>query len=208
VTGAAAFSRWRCRPHPDGKPGPHDAVALSPRAAAVVGWCGMRGTVTLAAALALPTGGQGGVPFPYRDLILVTAFGVVLGTLVFQGLTLRPLLLRLRLEDDGTVDREVGFARIETLRAAAEAAAACPRAETAELVRHRYELQLRRAEEELATPADAAVVRAATEAARRRLVALRADGTIGDAAFQRIEEELDWADLDWAQFLRTTDGEG
>jgi len=219
VTGAAAFSRWRCRPRPDGKPGPHDAVALTARGAAVVGWCGMRGTVTLAAALALPTGIGGGVPFPYRDLILVTAFGVVLGTLVFQGLTLRPLLLRLRLEDDGTVDREVRFARVASLRAAMDAAAECPRAETAELVRHRYELQLRRAEEELGAPeetaadtdgqeADAAVVRAATEAARRQLVALRADGTIGDAAFQRVEEELDWAELDWAQFLRATDGEG
>jgi len=213
VTGAAAFSRWRCRPHANGGPGPRDAVALDARGAAVVGWCGMRGTVTLAAALALPTG------FPYRDLILVTAFGVVLGTLVFQGLTLRPLLLRLRLEDDGTVDREVRFARVETLRAAMEAAAACPGAETAELVRHRYDLQLRRAEKELGAPeeaaadtdgleADAAVVRAATEAARRRLMALRADSTIGDAAFQRVEEELDWADLDWAQFLRTADDEG
>jgi CPA1 family monovalent cation:H+ antiporter len=50
--------------------------------------------------------------------------------------------------------------------------------------------------------ADVAVVRAATEAQRRRLVALRADGTIGDAAFQRVEEELDWAELDWAQLLR------
>jgi Na+/H+ antiporter len=219
VTGAAAFSRWRCRPRASGQPGPRDAVALSARGAAVVGWCGMRGTVTLAAALALPTGGEGGAAFPYRDLILVTAFGVVLGTLVFQGLTLRPLLLRLRLEDDGTVDREVRFARVETLRAAKEAAAACPGAETAELVRHRYDLQLRRAEKELGAPAeaaadtdgrkaDAAVVRAATEAARRRLVALRADGTIGDAAFQRVEEELDWADLDWAQFLRTADDEG
>jgi Na+/H+ antiporter len=213
VTGAAAFSRWRCRPSANGMPGPRDAVALDARSAAVVGWCGMRGTVTLAAALALPTG------FPYRDLILVTAFGVVLGTLVFQGLTLRPLLLRLRLEDDGTVDREVRSARVETLRAAMEAAAACPGAETAELVRHRYDLQLRRAEKELGAPeeaaadtdgqeADAAVVRAATEAARRRLMALRGDGTIGDAAFQRVEEELDWADLDWAQFLRTAEDEG
>jgi monovalent cation/hydrogen antiporter len=210
VTGAAAFSRWRCRPRPDGMPGPRDAVALSPSGAAVVGWCGMRGTVTLAAALALPT------TFPYRDLILVTAFGVVLGTLVFQGLTLRPLLLRLKLEDDGMVDREVRFARVETLRAAVEAASECRGAETAELVRHRYDLQLRRAEEELNASeevaaadgqADAEVVRAATAAARRRLVALRSDGTIGDAAFQRVEEELDWADLDWAQVLRTTDGE-
>jgi monovalent cation/hydrogen antiporter len=48
---------------------------------------------------------------------------------------------------------------------------------------------------------DALVVHAATGAQRRRLVALRADGTIGDAAFQRLEEELDWAELGWAQVL-------
>jgi CPA1 family monovalent cation:H+ antiporter len=230
VTGAAAYSRWRCRPRPDGTPGPHDAVALSPRGAAVVGWCGMRGTVTLAAALALPAGGGGGAPFPYRDLILVTAFGVVLGTLVVQGLTLRPLMLRLGLEDDGSVDREVGLARVETLRAAVAAASTCPGAETAAIVRSRYELQLRRAEQDLARgsvhanggvpgePAatsladtdgdgrapssDVEVIRAATAAQRHRLVALRDDGTIGDAAFQRVEEELDWAELDWSQFLR------
>ena len=49
--------------------------------------------------------------------------------------------------------------------------------------------------------ADAAVVRAATGAQRRRLVALRNDGTIGDAAFLRVEEELDWAELDWARLV-------
>ena len=178
----------------------------------------MRGTVTLAAALALPTGQHGGAPFPYRDLILVTAFGVVLGTLVLQGLTLRPLLLHLRLEDDGTVEREVRLARVEALRAALAAAETSKQAETAALVRHSYEVQLRRAEEALgkrggngttevpaatSTPldVDAAVVRAVTGAQRRRLVALRADGTIGDAAFQRLEVELDWAELGWAQVL-------
>jgi monovalent cation/hydrogen antiporter len=219
VTGAAAVSRWRCRPHPDGRPGPRDAVALSRPGAAVVGWCGMRGTVTIAAALALPT------DFPFRDLILTTAFGVVLGTLVLQGLTLRPLLLRLQLEDDGTVDREVRLARVETLRAALAATAATPGAESADLVRRRYELQLRRAEAEHATDGagadggvpegaaaaaasaadgrdgDAAVVRAASEAQRHRLMALRSDGTIGDAAFQRVEEELDWTELGWAQVV-------
>ncbi len=211
VTGAAAFSRWRCRPRADGVPGPRDAVALSARAAAVVGWCGMRGTVTLAAALALPTGAHGGAPFPYRDLIVVTAFGVVLGTLVLQGLTLRPLLLHLRLEDDGSVEREVRLARVQTLQAAVAEIAECPGAETAALVRHRYALQLSRAEEAAAAPAafagvdgqdaDEAVVRAATVAQRRRLMALRSDGTIGDAAFQRVEEELDWAELDWARLV-------
>jgi monovalent cation/hydrogen antiporter len=229
VTGAAALSRWRCRARADGAPMPHDAVGLTAGGAAVVGWCGMRGAVTLAAALALPTGSAGAAPFPYRDLIVVTAFGVVLGTLVLQGLTLRPLLLHLRLRDDGAVEREVRHARVEALRAALKAAESCPGAEAAALVRRSYELQLRRAEEDLAkggaeappsTPrageaafapespcdidggnADAAVVGAATGAQRRRLVALRADGTIGDAAFQRLEQELDWTELGWAQVL-------
>ena len=216
VTGAAGFSRWRCRPHPSGKSAPRDAVALDRRSALLIGWCGMRGTVTIAAALALPIG------FPYRDMMLVSAFGVVLGTLVLQGLTLKPVLMVLRLEDDGTVDHEVRLARVESLRAALAAAECCEGAETAELVRHRYQLQLRRAEQEFAaedgdgrrvasTPVtvedaavrdgDAAAVRAATDAQRKRLFALRADGTIGDTAFQRVEEELDWAELDWGRLL-------
>ena len=200
VTGAAAVSRWRCRPRADGTPGPRDIVGLSGKSAAVVGWCGMRGTVTLAAALALPTN------FPFRDLILATAFGVTLGTLVLQGLTLRPLMLRLKLADDGSVDHEVRLARVETLRAAVTATAPHGDADSADLVRQRYELQLQRAENESATEEaapneEAAVVRAGIEAQRRRLMALRTDGTIGDAAFQRIEEELDWTELGWAQVV-------
>ena len=222
VTLAAGFSRWRCRPRLDGTPGPHDTVALSARGAAVVGWCGMRGTVTLATALALPTGSGGGAAFPYRDLIIVTAFGVVLGTLVLQGLTLRPLIRLLRLEDDGMVEREVRFARIEGLRAALDVASAGLEAETSAFVRYRYEFQLRRAQTESAgaieAPANsvdgelpedgASVVRAAIEAQRHRLVALRDDGSIGDAAFQRVEEELDWAELDWEQLLRAGPSSG
>jgi NhaP-type Na+/H+ or K+/H+ antiporter len=63
VSGAAAISRWRCRPASERAEARSDAVGLSPRAAAVVGWCGMRGIVTLAAALALPTGGTTGPGF-------------------------------------------------------------------------------------------------------------------------------------------------
>jgi monovalent cation/hydrogen antiporter len=207
MTGATALNRRRCRPRPDGTPGPTDAVALSPRAAAVVAWCGMRGTVTLAAALALPAGHDGVAPFPYRDLILFTAFAVVLGTLVVQGMTLRPLMALLQLADDGAVEGEVRLARVETLRAATSVLAAAPDVETAALLRRRYELLLRHAEatldggengaaevqSELSAHAD--TVRAAAAAERRRLSALRADGTIGDDAFHRIEEELDWAEL-------------
>lgn len=78
----------------------------------MVGWAGMRGIVTLAAALALPVG------FPYRDFILLTAFTVVLGTLVVQGLTLGPLLLWLRLPVDNKVLEELATARGAALEAA------------------------------------------------------------------------------------------
>jgi monovalent cation/hydrogen antiporter len=210
VHGAAAVSRWWCRERPQDQ-----GVGLSPKAATVVGWCGMRGTVTLAAALALPAA------FPFRDLILVTAFAAVLGTLVVQGMTLRPLLERLGLKDDGEVEQEVRLARVETLRAALAASAECPGADTAELVRRRYEVLLRRAETEFtngkpvdgegddesteiwrALNTDAEVIRVATAAERQRLVAMRNDGTIGDAAFQLVEQELDWEELDLQQLVR------
>lgn len=220
VTGAAAFSRWRCRPHPDGTPGPADAVALSPRGATVVAWCGMRGTVTLAAALALPAARDGVPPFPHRDLILFTAFSVVLGTLVLQGMTLRPLMSYLHLADDGAVDREVRLARVETLRAALAVLRRAPDGESAALLRRRFELRLRHAEAEVdgmphdpvhapgELSRDADRLRAAMSAQRRRLSSLRADGTIGDDAFHQIEEELDWAELAAESVLRVEHSDG
>jgi CPA1 family monovalent cation:H+ antiporter len=167
--------------------------------------------VTLAAALALPAGGHEGPAFPYRDLVLFTAFSVVLGTLVIQGMTLRPLMHVLRLKDDGSVEREARLARVETMRAALAAAARLPGDEMSQLLRRRYEVMLHRAEADLASdgkgaapsedelPVDPAVLRTTTSAQRQRLMALRADGTIGDAAFQRIEQELDLEELDLQQ---------
>ena len=64
---------------------------ITPQTALVVGWAGMRGIVTLGTALALPA------DFPQRDVIQFTAFAVVLGTLGFQGLTLKPLIAWLTL---------------------------------------------------------------------------------------------------------------
>jgi Na+/H+ antiporter len=181
VSGAAAVSRWRCRPR---------------------GWCGMRGIVTLAAALALP------INFPYRDLIFFTSFAVVLVTLVIQGMTLRPLLVWLKVRDDGTVEREVQLARVETLRAALDAATACGGGgEVAELLRRRYEWRLRRAEqseEDAGSDGQSTeVVRAATAAERQRLVDLRDNGTIGDAAFHQVEQELDLRELEMVGIAET-----
>jgi CPA1 family monovalent cation:H+ antiporter len=200
VSGAAWLARRRARAHE----GHRASFALSRGAAAIVGWCGLRGIVTLAAALALPS------TFPYRDLVLFTAFSVVLGTLVVQGMTLRPLINRLGLQGDPTVAREVRLARVEMARAALAALDEAPDDEMSVALRRRYELMLRRAEADVAadreparepsegglTHVDIALVRAATSAERNRLNALRSDGTIGDAAYQQIEQDLDLEELD------------
>ena len=69
------------------------------RETTVVGWAGMRGAISLAAALALPTS------FAERDLVLVLTFAVILVTLVGQGLTLPPLIRRLGLLSKGEQDQ-------------------------------------------------------------------------------------------------------
>jgi CPA1 family monovalent cation:H+ antiporter len=150
----------------------------------------MRGTVTLAAALALPAG------FPYRGLVLFTAFSVVLGTLVLQGVTLRPLMRLLGLERDDAVEREVRLAREETTRAAAGAMDS--RGGSSEIARLLQKIYQSRLEGEPGPDGNGAVgelLRSAVAAQRRRLVELRDQGTIGDDAFHRVEEDLDWAEL-------------
>lgn len=157
----------------------------------VMAWCGMRGLITLATAFALP------FDFPGRDPIVLAAFSVVLATLVLQGMTLRWLLALLRLEADDPVQKEVSKARVAIMDAAMAMLEGHP-SETAAMVRGEYE----------ARRAVAGTVESAqdgTEHDGLRLKAirhqrdvlekLRAEGTIGDQAYHRLEEELDWAEL-------------
>jgi CPA1 family monovalent cation:H+ antiporter len=88
------------------------------RESTIVAWCGMRGVVTVATALALPMRTHGGVPFPHRSDVVLTALGVVLVTLVFQGLTLSPLVRRLGVEGDEDCAVEVERLRRGAARAA------------------------------------------------------------------------------------------
>src|ERR671937_1012090 len=85
---------------------------------AVVAWAGMRGAVSLAAALAVPLTTTAGAPVAQRSLSFFLTFCVILGTLVVQGLTLPGLIRVLRLEDDGTAAREEAKARIRAAEAA------------------------------------------------------------------------------------------
>jgi CPA1 family monovalent cation:H+ antiporter len=160
----------------------------------LVGWCGMRGLVTLATAFALPPA------FPGRDLIVLTAFCVVLGTLVLQGLTLKPLLRALRLEQDQSVEKEVSRARVAIMQAALD----CLDGETssaAAAVRAQYAAARAVAENpaspQAATEYDELRLRAITRQ-RQTLDRLRQEGTIGDEAYHRLQEEIDWAELDAA----------
>ena len=163
-------------------------------------WCGMRGIVTLAAALALPGGEPG---FPHRDLIVFSAFCVVLTTLVLQGMTLRPLLHFLCLDEDRTVEREVGIARAETARAALQSleqdGGSSP---AANVLRGEYRARLHAEESPEAHQAEApgdgdfaTLQRRAVDAQRDALTELRAHQVIGDDAFHVVEEEIDLMEL-------------
>ena len=165
--------------------------APSFRGGLLVGWCGMRGLVTLVAAFALPAN------FPGRDPIVLAAFTVVLGTLVLQGMTLKPLLRLLDFDTDRTVDHEVAQARVVIMDAALKVLSG-KTSGAAVAVREQYKAQRAIAE----NPEDA---QATTEYDRLRLHAiksqrdaleeLRRNGTIGDEAYHRLEEEIDWSEL-------------
>jgi monovalent cation/hydrogen antiporter len=173
----------------------------------VGGWCGMRGAVSLAAALAL-------VPsFPQRDIVLFLTFAVIFATLVVQGLTLPLVIKALHVEDDGADEREELLGR----RAAVEAALArleelgaaeWTRDDTAERMRMMYEYRQRRfairaGEVEDAEGIDAVetrskryqkMVRSVLTAQRQRLLELRNHGDISNDVMNRLVRELDLED--------------
>ncbi|MBS1835344.1 MAG: cation:proton antiporter [Acidobacteria bacterium] len=159
--------------------------------ALIVAWSGMRGILTLAAAMALPP------EFPYRELMLLTAFAVVVGTLVLQGLTLGPLLCFLKLDDDDLVGQEASKAR-EKILAAALATFADDQTEPAGILRQDLTRVL--SPERGRNSSDSNLLhtplrRNALGAARRELTALRSARLIGDDALHIVEEDLDWMEM-------------
>jgi len=179
--------------------------------ALIIGWCGMRGIVTLAAALALPDGGSG-TAFPYRDLIILCAFCVVLTTLVLQGMTLRPLLQWVGLKDDGTVDREIQLARVETARAALQVFSGHESRPAVGELRRAYEARMRinqeAGDDRPHDHGDAHLgdlQQRAVAAQRATLVDLRERSIIGDDAFHATEEEIDLLELAADERIRPDD---
>lgn len=171
---------------------PRDGMAApTTKTGLLVSWAGMRGIVTVAAALALPP------KFPARDLIVFTAFAVALATLVVNGLTLRPLIARLKLPRDTTVEHEIGHARAEGLKRALDELEGEPGA-SAKALRAEYRTALGLTDSSPGDRPDTrinALRRKAIAAARERTVELRDVHEIGDDAFRHLQEEYDLAEL-------------
>jgi monovalent cation/hydrogen antiporter len=179
------------------------------RGAVFLSWAGMRGAVSLAAALALPLETDTGAPFPGRDLILFLTFSVILATLVGQGLTL-PLVIRaLGIEEDEGEEREEAKARIR----AAEAAIArleelegedWVRDDTAERVRGLYRFRTDRFRARFDDEDDGAIElrsqdfqrlrRELLEAERQAVLELRRSGVISNEVWLRVSRDLDLED--------------
>ena len=180
---------------------PQTLTAPPFRRSLLASWCGMRGIVTLAAALALPDGSGKLAAFPYRDLIVLTAFAVVLGTLVIQGFTLRLLLMMLGLdEDDSSIESEIRAGRVEMFRAAL-ATVDNDESIIASDLRREYSQLLQRVDgsgglSEEQHRSEVALRTAARNAAREKLNALRTTGAIGEEAFRQLEAELDLIELE------------
>ena len=186
----------------DRRPGQR-ARRVGARERLVLGWSGMRGAVSLAAALALP------LDFPLRNLILFLTFAVILATLVVQGLTLPTLIRRLRFSDDGSEAKEELRARLAATHAALDrldelALEDWTRDDTVDRLHRMFEFRRRRLKERAGIWEDDGaqdrslayqrLVRELLVAQRQAIVVLRNQGQISNDVMHRIERELDLED--------------
>jgi CPA1 family monovalent cation:H+ antiporter len=175
----------------------------------IIAWTGMRGVVSLAAALALPLTVQNGDAFPGRDLILFLTFIVILATLVVQGLSL-PLLIRwLGIKDDGSMEKEEREARLKANQAALarlnEIGESEPaKADALQRLRVEYEDHIRQVEgaeaENAGTPLRLfssefeRLSHEALQVERRTILKLRNENAIADEVLRRIQRDIDLAE--------------
>lgn len=175
----------------------------------VAGWSGMRGVLTLAAALSLPVVRANGSPFPNRPTIIFLAFSVILVGLVGQGLSLPMVIRKLGVCEAGDGGDEERKARKALLSSAAntlERLRLEPGAKgevAADLLEHYYKQRIEGLEPEHEPEiADRLHLRMQLsgelrQVERAELAKLRAGGEIRDSTLDKLERELDLLDLRW-----------
>jgi CPA1 family monovalent cation:H+ antiporter len=201
VFGVSYLPRFLSRTFRHETPAPWQHTAL-------IAWTGMRGADSLAGALAIPFALPNGQPFPGRDLILLLTFCVIFGTLVFQGLSLSPLIRWLKVVDDHVSDKEersarlkaneAAMARLEEMRLSSHI-----RPETVEHLRTEYADRIRQLRNEaphgesgtrLFSPDFEELAREALETERETVIRLRNEEQLDDQALRRIQRDIDLAE--------------
>lgn len=178
----------------------------SPRAVVLASWCGVRGAVSLAAALALPEHLDADTVFPGRRDVIACTVAVILVTLFLQGGTLFPLVRMLGLRDDGTTEQEMRQARERMLQAGIARLDQFCSENNCPVAVHRYresmadelaslraddEAERHRARQRLAVSQEVRVAVAVAQEAE--LLQLRDGAVIDDQAYNNLLLELDLA---------------
>ncbi len=162
----------------------------------LIGWIGMRGVVSLAAALALPETVNGGMPLPARDLVLFLTFSVILVTLVGQSLTLPAIITLLNIQTPETDRCEEVEARRRALNAALAVLTQDADTHAVEAMRNLYEHRLQHlgnceaVSDDLPDP-EFLLLAKTLKAQRVSLLHMRNKGEIPDELLRRLERELD-----------------
>jgi monovalent cation/hydrogen antiporter len=173
------------------------------RLVAIVAWSGMRGVVSLAAALALPLMIQGSKPFPNRNLIIFLTFSVIFATLILQGLSLRPLIKWLGIKADGIEHEQEQEARLKIassiIEHIEETYSLSLTEEVLNQIKTKYEIRIQRMRkdrdkgklnDELINQFHK-IQHELLDTERKIVIALRKEGKISDEVLRKIEYELD-----------------
>jgi CPA1 family monovalent cation:H+ antiporter len=176
----------------------------------LVAWTGIRGAVSLAAALAIPLTTDEGLPFPHRDLIVFLTYSVILATLLLQGLSLPAVIRALGVHDADRTTCDEDMARLLASRAALARLDELEgepwiRPETLQRMRAAYEYRARRFEARMSSEDDGDIEegsrayqrlrREILEAERAEIIRLRNQGRITDDVMRRVERDLDLEDV-------------
>ena len=169
----------------------------------IIAWAGMRGVVSLAAALALPYIAAGGKPFPHRELIIFLTFSVIFSTLVIQGLTLKPMIKWFGLKRDGKEAQHEQNARLVIAALIIEHIesnyALIANDDVLSQIKARYEIRIQRIGKDYTTRRFNEeqinrfhrIKQELLFKERQLLIGLRDEGSIGEESLRKIEYELD-----------------